>query len=248
LNEITLELYYDKSSTYREDLSMIRELCYKLESNYKVTIHQIEKSTLSGSMVEAVENEIRGLIPQQRGSIVTSRGFLLPLSNSKHLNLGNTPVLLVKSKGKLVYVFPCLLGDRYYNVAKGIEHVESTMPRLPPLSGLMEESLIFRVLANVATHRQDLTLLGKELETSAGRADLVFLDKERSHIIVEVEREATDCALGQVLRLCAAYERKAGLPRQRVKAVLACERIHEFVRRAADRAVVEVWSIPKDMR
>jgi endonuclease len=245
LSEIIIELYFDKTVSYREDLADIRNRCEKLEKDRKATFLQIERGQLSSSKVKSVENEVRGLIPQERGSIVTSRGFLLPLSNSKNLNLSNTPVLLVKSQERLLYVFPCLLGETYFTVVKGLDHLNANLPNLPPLAGQMEEAITQQVLDNVEKYEKGLALKDREVETSAGRADLVFVDNHGRNIIVEIEREATDNALGQILRLCAAYEKKFGLPRDQVRAVIACVRIHEFVREAAERAGVEIWVAEK---
>ena len=65
-------------------------------------------------------------------------------------------------------------------------------------------------------------------------------------MIIEVEREGTDAAVGQILRLCAAYERKNDLEKERVRAVIACTRIHDFVFEAAKRAGIEIWSVPNN--
>jgi hypothetical protein len=245
LDDIVLELYFDESVSYKEDISKIRDLCFILEKDSKASFRQIERQTLSSGTMKEVEDEIRGLNPQERGSIVTSHGFILPLSNSKTLNLRNTPVLLVKSEERLVYVFPCLLGDTYYNVLKGLDHLQNNLPALPSLTGLMEEAVIARVLNKLDVFEEGLIIQDREVETSAGRADLVLLDKQGRHLIIEVERQATDSALGQVLRLCAAYERKFGVSSEQVRAVVACIRIHEFVSEAANRAGIEIWQVPK---
>ena len=240
MDDLILELYFDKAASYREDLVDIRNRCNKLQNDRNATFVQIERGSLSSFRTRLVENVIRGLIPQERGSIVTSRGFLLPLSNSKSLNLTNTPVLLVKSKEKLFYVFPCLIGETYFSVTRGLDHLHLN-PALPPLIGQMEEAISERVLNDIDSFEKGLRLRGREVDTSAGTADLVFLDDRGKHVVVEIEREATDNALGQILRLCAAYEKKFGLARDDVRAVIACVRIHEFIREAAKRAGVEIW-------
>jgi hypothetical protein len=241
---VFLELYFDKDASYKEDLSEIRRSCKSLEKDHKISSFlQFQKSDLEPKKVKVVEDDIRGLIPQERGSIVTTRGFMLPLSNSKNLNLSNTPVLLAKSKERLVYVFPCLIGETYFGVLRGIEYLKANLPSLPPISGQMEDEITERVLRDIERFEKGLALVGRELETSAGLADLVFADTQDRRLIVEVEREADEHALGQVLRLSAAYEKKFGLTRDRVRAMIACVRIHEFIRDAAERAGVEIWVV-----
>ncbi|MDH2900336.1 MAG: endonuclease NucS [archaeon] len=241
MDDLILELYFDQAASYREDLVDIRNRCNNLQKDHNATFLQIERGGLSSVRTRLVENAIRGLIPQERGSIVTSRGFLLPLSNSKNLNLTNTPVLLVKSKEKLFYVFPCLIGETYFSVTGGLVHLLLNLPALPPLIGQMEETVSDRVLNDIDSFEKGLRLEGRDVDTSAGTADLVFLDYRGKHVVVEIEREATDNALGQILRLCAAYEKKFGLARDDVRAVIACLRIHEYIREASKRAGVEIW-------
>ncbi len=245
MEDIILELYFAEAASYTGNLSEIEEQCERLAKDHGLILLQFEKEKLPAGKTKQIESEIRGLIPQERGTIVTSRGFFLPLSNSKNLNLGNTPVLLVKSERKLVYVFPCLLGERYFGILEGLKLLSSSLPELPPLEGEMEDTLIDHVLQENSRYEKELTFLGSEVETSAGRADLVFIDAQGRHLIVEVEREANDNALGQVLRLCAAYEKKFHMPREKVRAAIACARIHEFIVEAAKRAGVEIWAVPK---
>ncbi len=152
-------------------------------------------------------------------------------------------MVLVRQEGKLVYVFPCLLGERYYGVLDGLSHARAHMPDLPPLQGEMEDAIVEWLLKNYAIYEKDLELKGQEVDTSAGTVDLLFMDREGSHLLVEVERQATDHALGQILRLCAGYEKKCNLPRERVRGIIACARIHEFVLQAAKRAGVEIWTV-----
>jgi endonuclease len=209
----------------------------------KAAFSQIEEGSLSSIKMKYVVDQIRGLSPQERGSIVTSRGFILPLSNSKNLNLKNTPILLIKSKTRLAYVFPCLVGETYFTILKGLDHLLVNLPDLPPLAGQMEETITEHVLNTIDRFEKGLSLLGREIDTLAGKADLVFLDSRGKHLIVEIEREATDDALGQILRLCASYEKKFNLSTDNVRGVIACLRIHEFVREAARRAGVEIWLV-----
>ena len=58
---------------------------------------------------------------------------------------------------------------------------------------------------------EGLRLVSSEIETSRGRGDLLFKDKNEKFLLVEVEREASDQSVGQILRLCAGYEGQQGL-------------------------------------
>src|SRR5579862_2169907 len=145
MTKLDLELFYDKEKTYSEDINALIHRCYELQHKHGIRFDKFESSELTHNQTEHVVSEIRGIIPQERGSIVTSRGSMLPLSKSKKLNLGNTPVLLVKSKKKPVYVFPCRVGETYYDIPAGIDHLKNNLPKLVPLKGEMETSLTERL-------------------------------------------------------------------------------------------------------
>jgi hypothetical protein len=243
---ISIEIYSDQSGPYAKELQIIRYHCKELSSKHKVMFHDIKSQDLSSSQVSVIEDEIRNLLPQKRGTVVATRRYRLPLSNSKNLNLSNTPVLLVRLNGGLEYVFPCLFGETYYDIPKGLLHLKTNLPSLAPLKGVMEVEITDYLIRNIDKFEKGLSFVGHEVETSAGFADLIYSDKEKKCLIIEVEREGTDTAVGQILRLCAAYERKNHLEKERVRAVIACTRIHAFVFEAAKRAGIEIWTVPNN--
>jgi hypothetical protein len=242
-----VNLCFDQNANYKEGVEEIRGRINILEKEEKVEYHESEAHELRKSDYEKLTEEIRSLRPQKRGTVVARRKFPLPLSNSKKLNLFNTPVLFVRSRtGALEYVFPCLFGETYYNISKGIDHLDASLPNFAPLSGDMEDTIADNFLANLPKYEDGLALLGREMETSAGLADIVLSDKSGKHMIVEVERDATEHALGQVLRLSAGYEKKLSLTRSKVRSAIVCARIHDFMRDAAARADVEIWMVAQN--
>ncbi len=241
---VHLLLFYDKDApAYRDVLPSMITQCVDLRVKLGIGFDEFDSKTMSNAQRAEVINEIREIIPQGRGSIVTSRGSMLPLSKSKNLNLGNTPILLVNSKRKPIYVFPCRVGETYYDIPLGLSHLRKNLPSLPQLNGEMEESIAKRVKESPRIEEEGLKLLGEEVDTLTGKADLVFLDKKGKHLIIEVEREATDAALGQVLRHGAGYEEKSHLTREDVRVAIACTRIHKFVETAAKWAGIEIWKV-----
>jgi hypothetical protein len=241
---IHMELYYDKDATaYKDFLSSVQSECLDISHKLGIVFEQFENHSMRNSQRAEVVSQIREVIPQERGSIVTSRNAMLPLSKSKNLNLGNTPVLLVKSKKKIVYVFPCRIGEKYYDIMSGLSHLKTNLPNLIPLEGEMEGTILERIKKSSDILEKDLTLIGEEQDTITGKADLVFLDSQKRHLIVEVEREATDKALGQILRLGAGYEEKNKLSRDQVRIGIACARINRFVYTGAKRAGIEIWKV-----
>ncbi|HYB04662.1 MAG TPA: hypothetical protein VED17_09380 [Nitrososphaerales archaeon] len=241
LLEITI--FYDKASIQSGDLDKILIGLSQLET-LGVRISIQEKELLSKDQMEKAVEEIRRIKPQSRGSVVASGGRVLPISGSKKLNLRNTPVLLVgenygEADSRPIYVFPCKVGERYYSVLEGIAFLSSTYPDFKELPGETEESLISSLKANSGRLESGLTFRSSEDTLTTGKTDLVFVDSRSQILLVEVEREATDSAIGQILRLAAGYERDYSV--SRVRCGIACFRINRNVLAAAQRGGIEVW-------
>jgi hypothetical protein len=242
--DISIELYFDCAASYREDVLKIEEQCRELVNAGKIGRYEaVGADSLEPLNIKRIEDDIRSLPPQKRGTVVSKRNFALPLSNSKRLNLRNTPVLLARVARNVAYVFPCLLGETYYNVQVGLEHLVKNLPIIEPLTGEMEDDIKERILESFVSYEKGLILKGQEIDTGAGLVDIIFLDKNKKHVLVEVEREASDAALGQILRLCAGYQKKFDIAQNLVRGIIACSRIHEFAKDAAKRAGIEIWLI-----
>ena len=244
LDSVCLKLYYDETiRSYNGRLDSIINSILELKRNFGFAVELYERKLLNPESVSKVMEEIRAIIPQSRGSIVTSRNSILPLSKTKKLNLDNTPVLIVEEKERPIYVFPCRLGESYFSVEYGVDFIKSNWPELRPLEGENEE-LITRLIKE----RPDLLEDGFRLEASevmleTGKVDVIFKDSRDSLVIVEVEREATDATLGQILRLASGYEgnkMRDGRGRK-VRAGIVCYRAKKFIPVAAKRAQVEIW-------
>ena len=217
----------------------IRE-CEKLATSEKLDFSSHPTQEIDDGKKSEITNKIHSIIPQKRGAIVTSRGTPLPLSGRKKLNLGNTPILIVEDEERPTYVFPCRLGETYYDVNAGLAHLRANLPDLPPLSGMNEKDLSEIIVKNPEILENGLRGPRLEFDSGAGIIDIVLIDKNERHVLVEVEREADDAPLGQILRLCAAYEKKYSLPTGSVRGMIACMRAREFMQDAARRADIEI--------
>lgn len=236
---IEITVYFDKSQNYSglhfsEILSDLANL-----GSDQVRTKLVAKENLPNE--DVIVDEIRQIKPQARGSVVSSGGNVLPISGSKKLNLQNTPVIIVKDKRKPKYVFPCRVGEKYYSVENGLSFLKQNLPNLIELEGVMEDSLVSVVSDAPQRLEEGLILEDLELNTPTGETDLVMKDKNGQFLVLEVEREASDSSVGQILRLAAGFENHRKLSRALVRAGIVCYRINPNVLAACTRANIEVW-------
>ncbi|MGI0091457.1 MAG: hypothetical protein ACREBS_07090, partial [Nitrososphaerales archaeon] len=156
----------------------------------------------------------------------------------------NTPVILVKENANPVYVFPCKVGERYYGVLDGIKFLNENLPSIVELKGEMED-LMIKVLSKDPESLEKGLLLesSAELDTGTGKTDLIFRDRDGRFLIVETEREASDSAVGQILRLVSGFEKMRKLEPGTARAGIVCYRINDHIISACARARIEVWKL-----
>jgi len=242
---IEVELFYDGSMNYSSHLDQIFQALDELSiaKGLDMSAAKLERNSLSERKLNEIVDGIRSIKPQARGSVVTSGGYHLPLSGTKKLNLNNTPILLVRNESGPLYVFPCKIGEIYYDVMSGIKFLHNNLPNLIDLPAGTEESIVSVIRDRPELLEQGLSFVSSEMETSRGRGDLLFKDKNQRLLLVEVEREANDQAVGQILRLGAGYESLHGLEPGTIRTAIVCIRINENVLAAANRAGIEVCKI-----
>jgi hypothetical protein len=248
LLEITAYFARNSPSFAAKDLDEILSGLSRLESS-GVRVVYLEKPPLSDVQMGKAVEEIRRIKPQSRGSVVASGGRSLPISGSKKLNLQNTPVLLVREGHderdlKPTFVFPCKVGEKYYSVLEGIAFLLGSLPSPGELPGEMEETLISSLRLDPDRLERGLIFRSAEESLSTGKTDLVFIDSNSCYVLVEVEREATDSAVGQILRLAAGFEKDHGV--EKVRCTIVCFRINDNVLAAANRAGIEIWKAEED--
>ncbi|MDG6905876.1 MAG: DUF91 domain-containing protein [Nitrososphaerota archaeon] len=236
---IEATIYFDKSAKYQSNSleDILRE--FSLLNSKDVNTKQVERIDIRNE--EVVVEEIRMIKPQIRGSVVAKGGNSLPISGSKKLNLQNTPIVLVREKRKPAYVFPCKIGERYYSVLNGITFLRENLPNRVELKGEMEDTLVRLILANPEDLEEGLRIDDYEHETPTGTTDIVLKDAREQFLVIEVEREATDSTVGQILRLSSGFEKHQRVEFNTIRAGVACYRIHPNVLSACERAHIEVW-------
>ena len=241
-------LYYDKAFTekYSKDTPfdfLMQELEGLGSPSRCIRARLRERAQLKPREDERLVEDIRNMKPQSRGTVTASGGDFLPISGSGKLNLQNTPVLVVRNhEQNLAYVFPCKQGEKYYRVSEGLSFLKKVLPSTNAiLPAETEEVLLNMIKEHPEELEEGMKVVSLDKDTGRGESDLILSDSKSRYLIVEVEREANDAAVGQVLRLSSGLEEKLGLPELSIRQALVCYRINSNVLAAAKRARIEVW-------
>ncbi|MEM2941889.1 MAG: endonuclease NucS [Candidatus Bathyarchaeia archaeon] len=221
LDRIELYLGPDSSRSPRAQglISLLEEIRKKWMMEYVV----ICTEQLSTENMNEIEREIRSIPPQVRGRIVSSRNHVLPLSRTKRLNLGNTPIILMRKNGLPVDVYPHLLGTKYYSPEDFLEKILRVGPvDYLEARGILEDPLVKIVADCPNSLEEGMTFLGADLQTDAGVIDALLKDRLENFVVVEAETRAKDSSVAQVCRLSAGYARSMNVPPDKIRKIVVC--------------------------
>jgi hypothetical protein len=237
-------LYYEKDARYSERISNIEKLLKEIRRKWKADYRFVEACSLSPLQTEQLKNDIRSILPQMRGKIVSSRNRVLPLSKTKNPNLTNTPILILFHDDMPVNVFPHLLGTTYFDIETSLENIAKDGPKAHlAVKGLLEEPIQKILADDPEILEKDMKFLGIDVETESGEIDLLLQDSEDRIVVVEIETRASENAVAQVARLAVGYSSKAKISQNRIRRLVVCEQFDENAVSACQGTNVELYKV-----
>jgi len=237
-------LYYEKDTAYSERVPKIEMLLKEIRQKWKTDYRLIEAHNLSSLQIDQLKNDIRSILPQLRGKIVSSRNRVLPLSKTKNPNFTNTPILLLFHDDMPVNVFPHLLGTTYFDIETSLENIAKDGPRAHlAVKGLLEEPIQKILADDPEILEKGMKFLGVDVETQSGIIDLLLQDSKNRIAIVEIETKATESAVAQVSRLAVGYSSKVKISQSKIRKLIVCEQFDESTVSACQGADVELYKV-----
>lgn len=227
-----------------EGLGNIKDLLEKVKEKHQIDYQTVTSDMLSETDIEVILDQIR--IASQRAKVrVSSKGGgMLPISRSKQLNLNQIPILLVMEHGRPWNIFPNEKGGKgqRYEIGSYLER----LLELDEIEEFEQQSLseddICRILANFPSMIEDnLKYESREVEVEGGVIDMVFIDSNDNHMLVEIEIKGTDAAIGQVSRFPIPYAEKYSIPHEKIRKALICFEISESRIVACKENNIEVY-------
>ncbi len=238
-----LVLIYDKAAKYFSSQSSIINNLAKIKEIWGIDFEIIESSALDELTTQKVKSDIRSILPQVRGKIVSSKSHILPFSGKKNLNLKNTQILIFYRNKIPINVFPHLLGLTYYSIKDFVDIIQKYGPEdYVYIKGLLEDPLqkILSEFPSILEEGMNFVDINVELEN--GEIDLLVKDRVGKYAIIELETFARDISVTQVCRLGADFSEKNSYQTE-VRKIIVCLDFAKNVLKACEGAGVELYKV-----
>ncbi len=194
--------------------------------------------------LEQVKNDIRSILPQIRGKIVSAKNKVLPFSKTKNLNTKNTPILILYHNERPINVYPHLLGTTYFETEFQLEKILENGPEAHVIAkGLLEEPIQKILADDPSIIEKGMQFKGANEDVGWGVADVLLQDAEGRSVVVEIETKATETAVAQVSRLAAGYASQRRLATDSVRKIILCNHFDDRTAKACRGANVELYQL-----
>ena len=192
----------------------------------------VDPTHLTPSEEDRLLNDVRTPPPQTRGQVKSGRGRTLPITHSGRLSR-DIPILILYDGSKPTNVFP----NDLQGVTRDLNMAFET-PRWTETLGI-EANIAAILLSKPELLGSKLELVDREFDTGSGVVDLLFVDPEGVHVIVELKETADQETVGQVLKQSNGMKGKLGVSTMR-KAIVALRTSGKVVE-ACNAAGIELY-------
>ncbi|MBN1331086.1 MAG: DUF91 domain-containing protein [Candidatus Heimdallarchaeota archaeon] len=204
VEDLLLELIYLPTITPINDFRIASDMLSNFSKEYNIPFRIIDK--LSEQESKQLEDEFRLAATRWKFKVVSGGGAALVLSGSKKLNHKHGPILIIRKNGEVVQVFPRgeegIKGSRISTIdflKRITKNYSSFLFDLDDKS--FTEINLRNLIINQPTLLEDgLTYLNVEVPIDSAIVDLIFIDAENNHLMLEFKLTADDKTLGQVAR------------------------------------------------
>ncbi|MDK2834440.1 MAG: hypothetical protein PWP63_1527 [Methanolobus sp.] len=210
--------------------------------------HGVRYEIIDLAMLEDKEREelaeaIRLVSRRNSIGVVSKGGGALPISRNKKVSKHG--ILLRLEDGRLKDVYPHEMNKKRMEIAS---HLNSLLRASELNEAIGQESVSEQDISRMISTfpgmiEPGLKFVDTEIEVSGGRIDAVFTDERGDHLLVEIEIEARDNAIGQVQRFRIPYAQEYDIPADRIRLGIVCARIAESRLNACKGAGIEVYTL-----
>ncbi|MDW7732361.1 MAG: endonuclease NucS [Methanolobus sp.] len=233
---------YISAESDEKDIGNYTALLESLKKKHLINYEIVDLEVLTDNEREELVESIR-LISRKNGIGVVSKGSgALPISRNK--KIGKHGILLQIEDERPRNVYPHEVNKKRIDIASHLENMikADDVSHVTDQEHISEQDISRMISTFPELIEKDLIFLDTEVETSGGRIDAVFKSKDEKHLLIEIEIEARDNAIGQVQRFIT-YSEEYGIPRDRIRLGIVCAKISESRLNACIGAGVEVYTL-----
>ncbi len=236
---ITYRLY-TTTETEDKDAGSYHTLLDAIREKHGIRYDSVDIGTLNDADKEKLVEDIR-IVSRKKGIGVVSKGSgALIISRKK--KLGKIYVLLKLEDEQIKNVYPHEVNKKRIDIISHLNRAlkASSMNEITDHSSISEQDISRMISTFPELIEEGMEFIDTEVEIEGGRIDAVFKSKTDEHLLVEIEIEARDNAIGQVQRF-VTYSTKHKIPREKVRLGIVCVRIAESRLNACIGAGIEVY-------
>lgn len=236
---ITYRLFTAAEAEYKDILSY-NNLLDAIKEKHDIGHESVDIATLKDEEKEELIEDLR-IISRKNGIGVVSKGTgALPISRSK--KLGKICILLQLENEQITNVYPHEINKKRTDIASHLNRVlkASCLNDITDHGSISEQDIARMISTFPELIEEGLEFIDTEVETEGGRIDVVFKSKKNEHLLIEIEIEARDNAIGQVQRFIT-YSEKYNVPPEKIRLGIVCARIAESRVNACIGAGIEVY-------
>ncbi|MBP2030671.1 RecB family endonuclease NucS [Methanohalophilus levihalophilus] len=158
--------------------------------------------------------------------------------------------MLQYEENKLKAVYPHVKNQKRYDIIPHLNKaIESEDIKDIVVSESISEGDISRIISTFPEFLEEkLTFEDTEVEVEGGRIDVVFKTQNDETLLIEIEIEARDNAIGQVQRFKIPYSEKFGIPLEKIRLGIVCAKISDSRITACKGAGIEVYTVCFDKK
>lgn len=208
----------------------------------------INTDQLTEEKRKGIRDEIRGLAIDGISVKTQGRGAL-PISRGKN-KLGKIPILVTYKDNKPKNVYPHAKDGKRNDAVSYLNKLitSNDINEVFDSESISERDISKMISSFPELIGEGLKFDDTEVTTEYGRIDAVFEAPNDDRLLIEIEIEAGDNAIGQVQRFKPGYLKKCDIPEDKIRLGIVCVKISDSRLNACKGAGIEVYTLCLDKK
>lgn len=215
------EVFYT-DQTPQSEVKKVVNLLIQLEADKQIKHNIIIPK--SEEELNSIADEIRIAATKHAFRVVSGGGAALVLSGTKKMNFPHGPILIVRKDGNIERVYPSgeqgIKGSRItaFDYLRRIIRGEDIFQGTQNERTFTENDLRNLVINSPRIIEEGLIFHDLEVDVESAIIDLVMIDKNKNHLLLEFKLTAKDRTIGQVTRYnLEYYANKYGISQNKIR-------------------------------